>query len=68
MNVSLILKIETEDLIRYVNKRVADHKKIRGKLTFVQSIPRNVVGKLQRSFLTKWANAFDTKLSMDENP
>ena len=67
MNVSLILKIETEDLIRYVNKKVADHKKIRGKLTFVQSIPRNVVGKLQRSFLTKWANAFDTKLSMDEN-
>ena len=56
------------DLIRYVNDKVADHKKIRGELTFVPSIPRNVVGKLQRSFLTKWANAFDTKLSMDENP
>ena len=55
------------DLIRYVNEKVADHKKIRGELTFVPSIPRNVVGKLQRSFLTKWANAFDTKLSMDEN-
>ena len=49
------------ELLNYVNERVADYKKIRGGLAYVSSIPRNQVGKLQRSFLTKWANSLSTK-------
>ena len=45
-----------EDIIQFVNKQVdADYKKIRGKVIFRNSVPRNSMGKLLRREMRKWA-------------
>ncbi|TPX31053.1 hypothetical protein SmJEL517_g05479 [Synchytrium microbalum] len=40
-----------EDIIAFVNQRVADHKHIRGGIVFVEEIPTNATGKILRRVL-----------------
>ena len=45
-----------DDIKSYVNSKVnADYKKIRGRVLFRQSVPRNTLGKLLRRDMRKWA-------------
>eukprot|EP00026_Physarum_polycephalum_P001758 Phypoly_transcript_01760.p1 GENE.Phypoly_transcript_01760~~Phypoly_transcript_01760.p1 ORF type:complete len:1028 (+),score=179.03 Phypoly_transcript_01760:70-3153(+) len=37
-----------EELVKFVNRQVADHKKLRGGVIFATQLPRNPQGKLQR--------------------
>ena len=38
-----------QELVEYVDGKVPDHERLRGGVTFVQSIPRLVSGKLDRA-------------------
>ena len=58
--------MEEKDLVRFVNEKVADYKKIRGGITFVATIPRSVVGKLKRYSLTKWANTLSSSKTLHD--
>ena len=45
-----------DSILQFVNKQVdADYKKIRGKILFRNSVPRNSMGKLLRREMRKWA-------------
>ena len=43
--------LKEEELIRFVNDRLHEYKKIRGGLKFVDSIPRNPQGKILKAQL-----------------
>ena len=48
--------VSERDIIDYVNGRVnADFKKIRGRVLFRESVPRNTSGKLLRREMRQWA-------------
>lgn len=42
-----------QQLVKHVDDKVPDHKRLRGGVTFIQSIPRLVTGKLDRAALEK---------------
>lgn len=42
------VNIDTDDLMSYVEKKVARHKKLRGGVSIVDSIPKNAAGKIMR--------------------
>lgn len=44
-------KISEKELLQYVNGKVADYKKLRGGLLFVDSVPRSPSGKILRKEL-----------------
>ncbi len=41
-------KVTAEELLDFVNKQVDDAKKLRGGIHFVEKLPKNPVGKMQR--------------------
>ena len=41
-------KLTEQDVIAFVAKKVAPHKKLRGGVEFVESIPKNPSGKILR--------------------
>ena len=48
--------VSERDIIDFVNGRVnADFKKIRGRILFRDSVPRNTSGKLLRREMRQWA-------------
>ena len=47
-------QVSESDLTEFVNSRVASHKRIRGGITFVDSLPRNSLGKLLRDEMKEW--------------
>ena len=50
------LPVTEDDIKTFVNSRVnADFKKIRGRVLFRESVPRNTLGKLLRRDMRKWA-------------
>lgn len=42
-----------QELVKHVDDTVADHERLRGGVTFINSIPRLVTGKLDRAALQK---------------
>ena len=48
--------VTEDDIKTFVNSRVdTDFKKIRGRVMFRESVPRNTLGKLLRREMRKWA-------------
>lgn len=41
-------KVSETDLVNYVESKVANHKRLRGGVTFTDVIPRNPTGKILR--------------------
>ena len=41
-------RTSAEEIVRFVEERVADHKRLRGGVVFVDRIPRSVLGKIVR--------------------
>jgi 4-coumarate--CoA ligase len=46
---------EAEGLVRWLNERVANHKKLRGGLRFVDAVPKSASGKILRRILKEEA-------------
>lgn len=44
-------KITAEEIVQWVNNRVANHKKLRGGVVFVAAVPRSPAGKILRKTL-----------------
>jgi len=48
--------VTEDDIVRFIGEKVdADYKKMRGKVLFRDSLPRNSMGKLLRREMRKWA-------------
>eukprot|EP00026_Physarum_polycephalum_P001271 Phypoly_transcript_01272.p1 GENE.Phypoly_transcript_01272~~Phypoly_transcript_01272.p1 ORF type:complete len:964 (-),score=156.58 Phypoly_transcript_01272:440-3331(-) len=45
------VKVSEEELVEWVNTKVADHKKLRGGVIFIDQLPRNPQGKILRAVL-----------------
>ncbi len=50
---------KAEEIIAWVGDRVAEHKKLRGGVRFIDEIPKNASGKLLRRVLKEQAKAED---------
>ena len=50
-------KSNTQEIIRWLNGRVANHKKLRGGLRFVESVPKSASGKILRRVLKEEAKS-----------
>ena len=51
-----------KELREFVNgKTKVDYKKIRGKIHFMEELPRNNVGKLVRRRMREWAEKLDAE-------
>ncbi|KAL9130366.1 MAG: hypothetical protein Q9217_001424 [Psora testacea] len=48
-------KIREEDIIAWMNGKVAKHKWLTGGVRFVDEVPKSAAGKIQRKVLTEWA-------------
>ena len=49
-------EVDEDDIRRFVESRVdADYKRVRGKVIFRDTLPRNTMGKLLRREMRKWA-------------
>jgi 4-coumarate--CoA ligase len=46
---------DEEDIVRWMNKKVANHKKLRGGVKFVHEVPKSVSGKILRRLLKEQA-------------
>lgn len=46
-----------QELQDYIERKVSDHKKLRGGLKFVECIPRSPTGKILRRELRNWDRA-----------
>lgn len=47
--------VRTEEIEEYVNERVANYKRLKGGIMFVDSIPKNASGKILRRQLKAMA-------------
>ena len=47
-------RITEEELVAWIGERVARHKRLTGGIVFVQQIPKNPTGKIQRKVLKQW--------------
>lgn len=47
-------KITEGELVSWIGERVAKHKRLTGGIVFVQQIPKNPTGKIQRKVLKQW--------------
>ena len=43
-----------EQIVEYIKPRLANHKWLRGGVRFVDEIPRNTIGKIDRKILKTW--------------
>jgi 4-coumarate--CoA ligase len=50
-------KSNAQEIIRWLNGRVANHKKLRGGLRFVESVPKSTSGKILRRVLKEEAKS-----------
>ena len=46
---------DAEEIIKWMNKKVANHKKLRGGVMFVDAVPKSVSGKILRRVLKERA-------------
>lgn len=46
--------LTTEEITKYVNERVSNHKHLRGGVRFVQEIPKTASGKILRRVVRSW--------------
>lgn len=44
-------KVSESDLIKYVESKVANHKRLRGGIKFIDAVPRSASGKILRKDL-----------------
>ena len=49
------------EIIEFVEKRVAQHKRLRGGVRFVDEVPKNASGKLLRRILKEQARLEDRR-------
>ena len=45
-----------EQISEYIRPRLANHKWLRGGVRFVNEIPRNTIGKIDRKILKSWCD------------
>lgn len=50
---------KAQEIIAWLSSRVAEHKKLRGGVRFIDEIPKNASGKLLRRVLKEQAKAED---------
>lgn len=44
-----------EEVVTYLEEKVAPHKQLKGGVKFVQELPKNPTGKLLRKVLKQWS-------------
>ena len=52
---SAVTPSDAEDIIKWMNAKVANHKKLRGGVKFVDVVPKSVSGKILRRVLKEQA-------------